>query len=421
MAYLRMFYHFLLIHLPANEVALPPVRPILATCLSASTRMQNLILPVIDAIGKDRCIIARMGPAFSAIIPGIQDVDWKQAVPKAARIWRKEYLKCLPKWSRKLRRLCREHDLPEGAYEFLTRHMLSSSQNIAGCLALLSHWRPSVIVTEYDRNASCSCLVLAAKSLGIPVVTLVHGVTNESAFGYTPVLADKILCWGRIQKDTLIGEGENPGKIDVVGCPRLTRELPLSAVQAREKIGMDLTKSAVMLATGPIEPEILRKTVTAFCVAAETACNWNAFVRLHPSEKLAKYSEMAKQYPAIRFYENAAFSLDDALAAVDIVVVRDSGVGSDALVKRKLAIVLSVDGPPVGHGAELVQKAGCPLVSKSDELFNEIRQMLSDEVRKRDAHSLAEKYVNDFCVAYGMESAVTIAGIVNNMIKPGDI
>jgi len=53
--------------------------------------------------------------------------------------------------------------------------------------------------------------------------------------------------------------------------------------------------------------------------------------------------------------------------------VRDSGVGSDALVKGKLAVVISVDGAPRGHGAELVQKAGCPLACSSDELFHEIK------------------------------------------------
>ena len=62
-----------------------------------------------------------------------------------------------------------------------------------------------------------------------------------------------------------------------------------------------------------------------------------------------------KTVPFHSFYDNSAFSLDDALAAADIVVVQNSGVGGDALVKGKLVVVLSVDGAPLGHGAELVQ------------------------------------------------------------------
>lgn len=417
MAYAFMLYHSLRIHWPKKEVVLPPVRPVLVTCLSGSNRIQELMLPVVEAVGMVRCIVACVGPTLSSTIPGLHDADWKQIIPRTSSIWRKAYLKCLPQWSNKLRRLCREHRLPEGAHALLTLNMLDSTQNVAGCLTLLSHWTPSIVVTEFDRNTHWSCLVLAAKALGIPTVTLVHGVMNESASGYTPVLADKILCWGRLQKDTLIGEGENPEKILVAGCPRLTRALPLSAEQAREKMGMNFKKSAIMLATNPINSEILQKTVAAFCIAAEETSNWNAFVRLHPSEKLANYSDMAKKHPYIRFYENAEFSLDDALAAADIVVVRDSGVGSDALVKGKLAVVLSVDGPPLGHGAELVNKAGCPLATSSKELLFKIQQLLSDETRNLNAHAAAEKYVHDFCAAYGKDSAARIADIVGSMIK----
>jgi len=301
MAYAKICYYTLRIHCPHKDVALPPVRPVLVTCLSGSIRLQELVLPVVEAIGKDRCIVACVGPALSSTIQGIKDVDWKQAMPRVAQIWQKEYLKCLPQWSKKIRHLCREHRLPKGVYELLTLNMLVSTQIMAGCLALLSHWKPSIIVTEYDRNSYWSCLVLAAKALSIPTATLVHGVMNESAFGYTPILADKILCWGRLQKDTLIGEGETPDKIVVAGCPRITRELPLTGEQARAKIGMDLKKSTIMLATSPIDTEILQKTVSAFCNAAEKAGNWNALVRLHPSEKIANYSNMAKQHPSIHF------------------------------------------------------------------------------------------------------------------------
>ena len=407
-----MFYHTFRIHWPKKEVVLPPVKPVLVTCLSGSKRIQELMHPVIEAIGKDRCIVARVGPSLLSAMPGVQDVDWKQAMPRSAKMWGKEYLKCLPEWSKKLRCLCREHRLPKGAYALLTLNMLYNAQSVAGCLTLLSRWKPSIIVTEYDRNIYWSCLVLAAKALGIPTVTLVHGVMNENALGYTPVLADRILCWGRIQRDKLIEEGENPEKILVTGCPRLTRELPLSSEQAREKIGLDLKKDTIMLATSPIDHEVMQRTVSVFCEAAEKSGNWNAFVRLHPSENIDTYSDLAKKYPSVHFYKSSAFSLDDALAAIDIAVVRDSGVGSDALVKGKMAIVLSVDGPPLGHGAELVDKARCPLVSSSDELIDGVQQLLFDETKKRTAYAAAERYVNDFCVAYGKDAAERIAKIV---------
>jgi hypothetical protein len=375
------------------------------------------MLPVIEAIGYDRCIVACIGPTLSSEIFELCDVEWKQTLPRSPHIWRKEYLKCLPQWSKNLRRLCHEYSLPKGAYAHLTLSMLDSTQKVAGCLALLSHWRPSVIVTDYDRNTYWSCLVLAAKKLGIPTVTMVHGVMHKEALGYSPVLADKIVCWGEFDREKLLAAGEPLEKILVGGCPRLTRELPLSAEHAREKMGMDLTKKSIMLATNPIDTEILKKTVSAFCIAAERAGNWSAFVRLHPSENLITYSDVMKKHPSIQFYENAEFSLEDALSAADIVVVRESGIGGDALVKGKLVVVLSVDGPPLGYSAELVYKAGCPLVTSSEELISEIEQLLSDEVRSHNARAVAETYVKNFCVAYGRDSATKIADIVGSMVK----
>jgi hypothetical protein len=417
MTYARMIYHSIRIHWPKKKAALPSARPFLVTCLSASSRIRELMLPVVDALGRDLCIVACAGPTLSFEISDLCDVDWKQALPKAPNLWRKEYLKCLPQWSKKLRCLCQKNRLPKGTYELLTLSMLYSTQNVAGCIALLDAWSPSIIVTEYDRNSYWSCLVLAAKALGIPTVTLVHGVMNENAVGYTPVLADKIICWGSLQKETLIGEGENPEKILVAGCPRLTRELPLTAEQVRVKMGFDSKKSAIMLATSPINPKILEKTVSAFCIAAEKAGNWSAFVRLHPSEKIATYLNMAKKHPSVRFFENATFSLEDALAAIDVVVVQNSGMGGDALVKGKLVVVLSMDGPPLGYGAELVNNAGCALARSADELLTEVEQLLYDKSRNQNAHVMAEIYVNNFCTAYGKDAAAKIAEILESMNK----
>ena len=72
------------------------------------------------------------------------------------------------------------------------------------------------------------------------------------------------------------------------------------------------------------------------------------------------YAPVAKRHPNVRFLRNRDATLDEALAAADIVVVPNSGFGSDALVRRRFVIVLDLPTMRLGHGRELIEQAGCP-------------------------------------------------------------
>ena len=235
-----------------------------------------------------------------------------------------------------------------------------SSQCVAGFLELFKAIRPAAVLTEYDRNSRWSTMVLAARSLGIPTLTLVHGVLNERAVGYTPVLADRVLCWGDLQREQFIEAGERPEQVEVVGCPRLTRELDVTAAQARQRLGLRGDNRVVMLATNPCSQRACLDMTELFCTAMAGLTGASGLVRLHPSERLKDYEPVARRYPAVRFLDNRAATLDEALAAADLVAVPNSGFGSDALVKRRPVVVIDLPIMPLGHGADLIGRAGCP-------------------------------------------------------------
>ena len=97
-----------------------------------------------------------------------------------------------------------------------------------------------------------------------------------------------------------------------------------------------------------------------FCTALAGLTGASGVVRLHPSERVKDYELVARRYPAVRFLDNGAATLDEALAAADLVVVPNSGFGSDALVKRRPVVVIDLPIMPLGHGADLIHRAGCP-------------------------------------------------------------
>jgi len=109
---------------------------------------------------------------------GIVHLPYRDVMDFDALAWRREYQRCWPAWRRTIKDACARYAFPEGAFELLALELMVASQRVLGCLRFLEAHRPSVILTEYDRNALWSCLVLAARKLGIPSLTLVHASSS---------------------------------------------------------------------------------------------------------------------------------------------------------------------------------------------------------------------------------------------------
>ncbi len=392
---------------------------ILLTWYTSTPRLDDMLLPVLMELADERCAVLHGKPDVAdRIASRIPNIAWGQVVTFGVKAWRQEYLRCWPGWKSRLADICRRFDLPKGAFELLSLDLIVASQRVAGCLEFLDRTRPSVVLTEYDRNHLWSCLVLAARRLRIPSVTLVHGVMQRDAIGFSPVLADLIVCWGELDRRKLIDAGEPVEKIIVGGCPRLSRHLSVTSAQGKAKLALDPLKPTVMFATSPgrSRPELAE----LFCTSIERAGAVSGLVRLHPAEEFTTYAQIAQRHPKVRFLENEEASLDESLAAADLVVVCESGLGSDALIKRRPVIVLNSAATLTGHDWDLVELAGCPHARSSDELADHVGHMLTDPGFGERRAIAAERYVADFCAAYGQDSARVIANVVRRVAStPG--
>ena len=387
---------------------------VLVTWSLPSPRYNGLLLPVLERFGAGECAVLHGHDGVAPLVPaGVPHVPYREVMVFDASAWRREYQRCWASWRPTIRDACTRFAFPEGAFELLSLDLMVASQRVLGCLKFLEAHRPSVILTEYDRNQLWSCLVLAARMLGIPTLTLVHGVMGPDAWSFSPVLADHILCWGELDRAKLLKAGEAPSSVTVAGCPRLNRELPGRSLEGRRRLGIEHDGTVVMLATSP--ESIRFELAETFCKAIEQLPGMSGVVRLHPSEDLASYRTMIARHPSVSFVENRRASMDEALAATDVVVVRASGFGSDALVKRKPVVVLSPDRKPTGHDWDLIELAGCPHAHDSDELAAVLGQMARDTAFRRGHELAAESFVAGFCAAFGNESAGITAAAVRAM------
>jgi hypothetical protein len=103
------------------------------------------------------------------------------------------------------------------------------------------------------------------------------------------------------------------------------------------------------------------------------------------------------------------------LAASDIVVSRDSGLGNDALVKGKLVVVLDNLPEELGNGRSLAEHAKAPVVRDARQLQLVVSRILSDEAYRTELKDAAERYVNYFCAAFGDKAARNAAEAVHRM------
>ncbi len=401
-----------------SEAAVPVKRgQILLTWRSSTARIDDLLLPVLQALSPDRCAVLYN---HANILPQLPSqavaVNWTQAVSHDRRRWRRAFRRCWPEWRSRLRYLSKSFGLPSGAMERLRLNVIVNSQIAIGSLGFLERCRPIAVVTDYDRARLSSCLVLAARSLGIPTFSLQHGVMDRDAVGYVPVIADRMFCWGELHRRIMTEAGQDPAHLAIGGCPRLTPELVAEPQKVRGRLSIDPSHRVVMLGTSPIPPAQRKVLAECFCRALQELDGITGIVRLHPSESLEFYTDIAGKYPQVKFLDNVQVSLDESLVAADVVVVQNSGLGSDALVKRRLVVVVDVPGSPLGHGKDLVEKAGCPCVKSPQHLAQAIARLFADEEYRREKQAVVERYVQNFCAYYGADSASRIAEMVDATI-----
>lgn len=414
----RLFRHFLRPRHARPFSAKEGRGRILVTWQDVSPRFDEMLLPIVAEIGPARCeVVTSLREYPAALAPEVPVRAWEDAIPFRVREWRRHYVAAAPGWRRQLKALCQQHGLPTGSYELLALRLLISSQWIEGALAFLAETRPALVLTDYDRNIRWACLVLAARSLGIPTVSLVHGAIRSDAIGFSPVLADRLICWGTADRNKLIEAGEPPDRVLVGGCPRLSRDLPVSKAEARSRMGLDLGVFTVMLATSPDRSPL--DLAEVFCLALEDVEGVQPIVRLHPAESPSDYAEVIARHPGVRFLNSEQSSLDESLAAADLVVVRGSGVGADALLKRKNVAVLSPDGQLAGFDVDLVESAGCTLTRTPEDLRQLVSRMRSLGDQSPPAEQ-AERYLTAFCAAYGPQAAKLTAQLVISAVGDAD-
>ena len=154
--------------------------------------LKAFILPLVNNYGNDDSVVVGSLASMQATLPNQTTfVSWADFPKVDMKMWRGEFDRCEPTWRHRLSKVLERHTVPQYVTMFIMQNLQIETQRFMAAQLFLLSAKPRVIVTEYDRNSYASCLALAANQIGIPVVSMIHGVYEPNQpFGCIPILSD---------------------------------------------------------------------------------------------------------------------------------------------------------------------------------------------------------------------------------------
>lgn len=218
---------------------------------------------------------------------------------------------------------------------------------------------PKVVVVEFDRNSIVSPLILAANKHKIPTITLVHGVINN--YGFAPVLADKVFCFGEIQKQQLLRQGVPARQIVITGT---------SIVDFNPDSGINERKAhspfVLCLGISPFGKDKINYFIEECVKAITKRDDAKLLIKLHPSHKIEDF----KHYEAENIHVLSSTSIKNAdlFCDIDLLIVHNSGLGVEAAMAGVPVAVFDIPGLDLGMGKIMVEEGGFKLLKNHTEI-----------------------------------------------------
>ena len=285
---------------------------------------------------------------------------------------------------------------------------------IDGFARYLARVRPLCVVVDYEHYSTWAVLIEVARTHGIPSLTLMHGEIY-SAYGWMPLLADKVAVWGNSQKRQFVSFGVDPTRVEVCGCPRLASNITAGSIEIKNRLGLDCGKPIALLATNPILISDRLRLVEVFGEALKGVEDVQGVIRLHPSETLGAYEPAIKRFPHLKFFEAKGWSVEESISISTLIVNHDSTFGDDALAYGKPVVEIDVLERGLTNGKKLVEVASCPCAKTADELKVLVLKIVYDLGYRKHLVEASRPFVHDIFAAIGDAAAVNTALCVKRL------
>ena len=246
---------------------------------------------------------------------------------------------------------------------------------------------------------------------------MMHGAVNFR-FGYLPLLADYLLCWGYRQKKMLGFLGGPSERMLISGAPQLSNKLIGDEEPLRSRISLKPNQKLVVLGTNPLTVELRTDLVQLFGSALEGQHLVQGLIRLHPSESKMEYQTQIEDYPHLIFDDGSLFTFEESLSVADMVCVYNSAYGLDAIIKGKPLCVLNISEAFLGQGKDFIDYGSFPEMKSIRDFEVFLERWLNDSALQEEVRILSTNYAKEYCASFGEDAAKRSIEIFRSSSKP---
>jgi len=326
--------------------------------------------------------------------------------------------------------------LPPSAVRLLIRfllqhHVPQTLSRIEATNQLFQDHTFDVVLTRIDARDTYRIVPLVARQCGVPSITVQHGIigTQDTAYGFIPIVSDKLAVYGPGTRQVLEDVGESPDRIAEVGSARFDRYQndassdPLEDNSPNPMTVLVVVPSVIVGMTRSFINRLWTSCDVQDCAAAVGALlreedDVHVIVKFHPSDSQADCHRGMFQREAgdhtgrlqICFKE----PIEPLVQRAGIVVSARSTVGLEAMLNG--IPLVEMDFKESTRNARDMKNAGAARVARdARELVQQLRELMNDPECRADQISKAGQFVRDKYLFDGQASART-AALIEDMI-----
>jgi hypothetical protein len=323
--------------------------------------------------------------------------------------WRREFKPVLAKFKQLRPVLSRKFNIHGSLYFYLKITIKYQTQRLYLFNKLLADVKPDIILTDHDRQAINSALIIAGQLNHIPTYTFIHGSTDPEA-NFLPLIADNMLCWGQKHVNQFLNFGIHQDHLLKVGNPRLHRTAP-----QKEQI---TDKILVSFISNPIDIHERLILANIFGEAMDKLHQINpaitGIIKLHPNETKEAYGKVAHKYEHMTILSSVEMDNLTLFNTSTIIVSHNSTMSFDALVAGKRVVILNPPDVhfPLGIGEDMISIGGCPEATNTQTLAEAVLETI-EHIRNGSQNEMAEAYINYYCQYWGDDAAKKIVETIS--------
>jgi len=283
--------------------------------------------------------------------------------------------------------------------------------------------KPDLLFLVAEHEAEGRCWIYIGKKYGVPVIALQHGlilpddpaylqhhvndISKISSPHYEKLLSFPIpnltLVWGKNEYDLLLTKaGYSSNQLEIVGNPRYDKLFNISKLYSKEvfcqKYGINLNDKLLLWPTqshGHDINETLEYTHEIFAAISEIQ-NITLIIKPHPVEGNTYIDIIREHLKSYRL--NAVIMKNDTdtteqIFVSDLVIIKNSTVGQEAVAMHKPIIVLDYSADP--DAGNFVTEGVAKGVYEKGTLKNAILQLLDTDIdQEMNRATYIEKYMH---------------------------